>query len=83
MLIPNPNKNGFQLFQLTSHEVRIGTRDYGMPRPSGWLRLAAAATRAVTIQVVCLKRRLVRTRNPAQPNRANRRPLFVSAYTLG
>ena len=36
-----------------------------------------------TIQVFCAQSQPVRTRNPAQPNKANRRPLVVSSYPLG
>ena len=37
----------------------------------------------VTIQVVLVERRPVRTRNPAQPSSANPRPLVVWPYPLG
>ena len=37
----------------------------------------------VTIQVVLVERRPVRTRNPAQPHSANSRPFVVSSYPPG
>lgn len=52
-------------------------RQAGAQRPTNETRRQRWQAVIVTIQVFCAGSQPVRTRNPAQPNSANRRPLVV------